>query len=589
MSKRFNVLTHSRPTAAVGFLILTVSLMTVVTGSGKALAGNQPLLPHLDQAAGPEISGEGGGFVPPRFQTAHYADAVTANLRADKSLPASYDTRPLGWVTPVKNQGECGACYAFSSAADLESKIARSALGVTDLSENSMKECHYQGSSCDGGNQYRIMHYLATVGAVDETCDPYDPVDVTCTIGCIPQWAVLDFSTISGATVPAAAVIKQYLLDYGPIHTTLFAGDDANPTWRNTISAYNGTGALYYTGTETPNHSVVIVGWDDAIAHAGGTGAWIVKNSWGTSWGGACGYGSEGGYCYIAYGSASVGMYSSFVKALMPADPDMDVLYHDEGGFTSAFGGVGLTLWGMEKFTAPAETKVHRVEFWTTDVTPDVDVFIYSTFSGGTLSNLVASSVDHSFAEPGYHFVELAAPLNVGAGQTVYVAVQFQNGSYQYPLAADADGVAATDASYYSFNGAAWSTLESYGVDGTIRIRTSTDAVLAVDDPSGGGDFVPDGNEVPRELTIDSAWPNPFNPTTNITYHLPRGGHVLVAVYDLKGRKVRTLVDGEQRAGSRTVLWDGRDDAGAGVSSGVYFCRVFAADRMRGIKLALLK
>lgn len=579
-----------RPGRALGRAAWVWALGLTLLATTAAAAA----VPHLDPARdSARLAGAadavGAGFVPPAFATDHYAAAVESAAKADKVLPAVYDARALGWVSAVKDQEDCGACYAFSSAADLESKVLRAGEGAYDLSENGMKECHYQDSSCSGGNQYQIMNYLATTGAVLEACDPYVSADVGCTIGCARQFVVLDFRAISGGTVPATAVLKQYLTDHGPLHTTFFAGDATQPAWLSTVSNYNGTGALYFTGTNAPNHSVVIVGWDDTITHPGGSGAWIVKNSWGTNWGGTCGYGSEPGYFYIAYGSASIGMYSSFVQEYMHQDDDTSLLYHDEGGYTAAFGGLGTVMWGLASYTAPANTKLHRVEFWTTDATVDVDVYLYESFVGGSLSGLLASSLDNAFTEPGYHHVELATPLPLAAGQEVHISVRLENATYTYPLAADGDGVVDAGKSWYSFNGSTWGSLEPYAVDVTIRARTSVNAVLAIDGTGDDPDLEPLGGDLPRELAIDSAWPNPFNPATNITYHLPRSGPATVTVYDLKGRQVRTLIDGSQEAGSRTVVWDGRDDSGVAVPSGVYFCQVQAVGQVRGIKLALLK
>ncbi len=574
--------------------VLAVSVLIMGTASVcRAGDGTEPAAPHLDRSAMPApgkvMENPTGGFIAPRFQTAHYAAAVAANLRHEKTLPSRYDARALGMVTPVKNQGDCGACYAFSSAADLESKVMRDGQGIEDLSEESMKDCNFQGTGCGGGNQFLIMNYLATHGADLETCAPYVPADAGCPLGCQAKYTVLDFSVISGSTVAPTEVIKQYLMDYGPIHTTIFAGDDTQPGWRDQVVGYDGTGALFYEGTELPNHSVLIVGWDDMVAHAGGTGAWIVKNSWGTSWGGTCDYGTERGYFYIAYGSANVGMYSSFVKEFMHNYSPSEVLYHDEGGYTSAFGGLGTVLWGMSAFTATEDTRLHRVEFWTSDATVDVDVYVYANFSGGALSTLRMSSLDNSFAEPGYHYVQFIEPLALTAGEDFYVAVRFENESYVYPLTADNAGPAASGKSWYSFNGATWSSLEPHAVDTTIRARTSTNTVLSVEDHDGSGDPDPDPGQVPRRLEIKGAYPNPFNPTTNITFELPGRETVRVGIFDLQGREIRRLVNETAAAGTRTVTWDGQDDQGRQVPSGVYFCRVEAGYQVRSIKLAVLK
>ncbi len=582
---------HSRSNRGIVpvMAVLVLGIFTLVAAGVRA----ETEVPHLDRSAmsatGKTAVNPLGGFIAPQFQTSHYAAAVAANLRHEKTLPSRYDARALGMVTPVRNQGDCGACYAFSSAADLESKIMRDGQGAEDLSEESMKDCNFQGTGCGGGNQFLIMNYLTTHGADLETCAPYVPADAGCPLGCQSKYTVLDFSVISGSTVAPTEVIKQYLMDYGPIHTTMFAGDDTEPAWRDQVVGYDGTGALYYAGTELPNHSVLIVGWDDLVAHEGGTGAWIVKNSWGTSWGGTCDYGTERGYFYIAYGSANVGMYSSFVKEFMHNYSVPEVLYHDEGGYTSAFGGLGTVLWGMSAFTATEDTKLHRVEFWTSDATVDVDVYVYANFSGGALSTLRMSSLDNAFPEPGYHYVQFIEPLSLAAGEDFYVAVRFENESYVYPLTADNAGPADSGKSWYSFNGATWSSLEPHAVDTTIRARTSPNTVLSVEDHDGSGDLDPDPGLVPRHLEVRGAYPNPFNPTTTIRFATAAEGPVRVTLFDVQGRRVRRLADEIMPAGARSLVWDGRDDQGLAAPSGVYFGLIEAGFEVRGFKLALLK
>jgi C1A family cysteine protease len=85
-------------------------------------------------------------------------------------------------------------------------------------------------------------------------------------------------------------------------------------------------------------------------------------------------------------------------------------------------------------------------------------------------------------------------------------------------------------------------------------------------------------------------FPNPFNPTTSIRYVVPEpGGSVRLTVYDLRGRKVRTLVDGEKGPGEHVAIWGGRDDAGRDLASGVYFYRMEIGDYRVERKMVLLK
>jgi hypothetical protein len=88
---------------------------------------------------------------------------------------------------------------------------------------------------------------------------------------------------------------------------------------------------------------------------------------------------------------------------------------------------------------------------------------------------------------------------------------------------------------------------------------------------------------------LKGASPNPFNPVTTVTYEAPADASVRLAIYNVAGRLVRTLVDGEVGTGHRTVVWDGRDDRGVEVDSGVYFCLMEADGFHDTAKMVLMK
>jgi len=105
--------------------------------------------------------------------------------------------------------------------------------------------------------------------------------------------------------------------------------------------------------------------------------------------------------------------------------------------------------------------------------------------------------------------------------------------------------------------------------------------------PSGGGD-----TPWVSSYRLHQNHPNPFNPTTTIRYEIPSGaGSVAVslAVYDVEGRRVRVLVDQSRTGGVQYVEWDGRDDEGRAVSSGIYFYVLRAGNETLTKKMALVK
>lgn len=94
---------------------------------------------------------------------------------------------------------------------------------------------------------------------------------------------------------------------------------------------------------------------------------------------------------------------------------------------------------------------------------------------------------------------------------------------------------------------------------------------------------------IPERLLLALATPNPFNPRTTIHYSLPRTGHVALVIYDLQGRRVRSLVDRTEAAGEQSVDWDGRDDEGQAVASGGYVARLVTDQGIRTSKLTLVR
>lgn len=442
----------------------------------------------------PVIDSHGTGFIPPEMDLSHLTgQEMPEGSRVGQ--PASFDWRTTpGKVTSVKNQDECGACYAFAAIANTESKMLVDGAAILpnpDYSENNAKECNWREinnygcpncwGSCDGGSYLMLASLFSQKGVVLETCDPYQAIDVACNTTCPNQKTLLDWRMISGNVVPNTDVLKNYIQTHGPVYTTLYANFDG-------FSTYDGSYTLYYNGTEDPNHAVLIVGWNDSLNHTGGTGGWIVKNSWGTGWGGTCGYGTERGYFTISYGSANIGMWSSFMHDWQDYDSSGSIMYYDDDTWSNAWGYGTTTAWGLCKFIPSSDTDVTRVEFWTTDVTTDVDVYIYDDFNGTMLSTKLWESLNHSFAEAGYHGVELDSPLAVTSGNDVIAVVKFTDSSHTYPVVVDENGISESGRTYISSNGnpSSWIDVGAYAVDIAIRLRTTSPATITSCNSSGG-------------------------------------------------------------------------------------------------------
>ncbi|MFH1070972.1 MAG: carboxypeptidase regulatory-like domain-containing protein, partial [Candidatus Glassbacteria bacterium] len=103
------------------------------------------------------------------------------------------------------------------------------------------------------------------------------------------------------------------------------------------------------------------------------------------------------------------------------------------------------------------------------------------------------------------------------------------------------------------------------------------------------GDSEPDGPKLPRAFALAQNYPNPFNPSTTISYTIADPAQVALTIFDLRGRKVATLVDRQQEEGDYTVQWDGKDSEGRTLSSGIYFYRLKSGAEVATRKMVLLK
>jgi flagellar hook assembly protein FlgD len=100
---------------------------------------------------------------------------------------------------------------------------------------------------------------------------------------------------------------------------------------------------------------------------------------------------------------------------------------------------------------------------------------------------------------------------------------------------------------------------------------------------------VEESAQSPRDFRLYQARPNPFNPSTTLSFTLPSPSPATLAVYDITGRKVRTLVSGPMSAGTHMFVWNGLDDAGRPVSSGVYLYRLTAGGMAETRRMTLVR
>ncbi|MBN2056330.1 C1 family peptidase [bacterium] len=215
------------------------------------------------------------------------------------SLPDAFNWRDSGGMTPVKNQANCGSCWAFSAIGALESQVLINDGWSADLAEQQLVSCDPYDAGCNGGWHTSAWQFLMESGAVMEDCMPYEASNgVPCTMTeCDYYVGVAEYDYVNDTV----AGIKQSLTT-GPVAVAMYVFDD--------LRYY--TGGCYENNQSPPgvNHGVVIVGWDDTICE---DGAWLVKNSWGTDFG-------LDGYFWIRYDTCNIGYGAAAVvhRAIPP-------------------------------------------------------------------------------------------------------------------------------------------------------------------------------------------------------------------------------------------------------------------------------
>lgn len=240
------------------------------------------------------------------------AAAQSVDSRTERALPASFNWCDLGGCTPVGDQGYCGSCWAFATAAAFESNIKIMDGLVRDLAEQYLVSCNTDGWGCGGGwrafdyYQDRIPPDEPEAGAVYEADFPYAASDLPCEPP-HPHQEKVDAWHYLGPLWPPVADIKQAIYDNGPIYVGVCVGPEFQAYDDGVFETDESGSCLYDT-----NHGVALVGWDDG---RGSNGAWLLKNSWGAGWG-------ESGYMWIGYGISNVGRYPAYVLYSGTTSPD---------------------------------------------------------------------------------------------------------------------------------------------------------------------------------------------------------------------------------------------------------------------------
>jgi len=371
-------------------------------------------------------------------------------LKEIKDLPSSFDLRNVNgqsYLTQIKDQGNCGSCWTFGTLAAIESWLLMQDEGHYNLSENHMKQNHgFAWGPCDGGNYYLSTAYLSRgSGSILEADAPYYDYNHSTYNGNPPVMYHTDAVFLPNNE----NIIKQAIMEHGALYTIMHWAD----------GSYNSVNfTYYYHGSDNPNHAVNLVGWDDNKQTAGGTGAWIVRNSWGTNWG-------ESGYFYIAYQDTRANSAVGYWPNKIEYSSNRVIDYSDHLGSTSSFGYGANTGYALIKFTPAKDHELLTLGTYIVASGATVGFEVYDNFNNGSLSSLLGSIPNQTFDHAGYVTLELPIPVDVSAGNDFYIKVYYNTPGYNWPIPIEAEwndySYPTIDygVSWVSSNGTSWTQI----------------------------------------------------------------------------------------------------------------------------------
>lgn len=253
----------------------------------------------------------------------NHSDVTVEHIDLSQQPESVVDWRKKGAVTKVKDQGDCGSCWAFSTTEEVESAAFMSTGKLRELSTQQIISCDKTDSGCDGGDTITAYKYLEKAGGLVAAADYPDVSHTTGETGkCkLHSKPVVKVKTYSYAVKPCdkgsckhqdEKTLARALASKGPISICVNAGSNAWQSYKKGVFSRKCSGAA-----DSLDHCVQLVGYNMQDAK---NSYWIVRNSWNTDWG-------VDGFMYLKMGKNLCGVADeATIATTAAADDEGDVL-----------------------------------------------------------------------------------------------------------------------------------------------------------------------------------------------------------------------------------------------------------------------
>lgn len=416
-------------------------------------------------------------FSPIVSSTNNYSLFVYKSL-FNGTLPARYNLAENGFVTDVKNQQDSGNCWAFAALASLETCVLKASNKTFNFSVENMKNLiemysayGWKRETNEGGYNGMPMGYLASwLGPVNATLDPFDDK------GTLSPLLDSEMHIQNIYVLPARTsytdndAIKEAILKYGGLYASYY----------HSAGYLNSkTNAYYDPYTGNGNHAITVVGWDDNYSKnnfytaPAGDGAFIVKNSWGSSWG-------DNGYFYISYYDRVLFAVNkdnqAFTYILNDTVRYTKNYQYDVAGMTDYLITGKKTVWYKNIYNATGNEAIAAVStFFNTTVDYEISIYV---------NDVLQLTQNGRHEGSGYYTIPLKEYVPVAVGDIFKIVVKLANPQNGYAAVPISEQLSTTrcyyapGVSYFSNDGKKWTDLYDYSASAYSHTYNSQVACL---------------------------------------------------------------------------------------------------------------